>query len=213
MNQTPDVNLWTSTEHALDYLRHADTITHRVEGEAALLEFVPATARRILDLGSGAGRLISLVKTACPQAECIALDFSPAMLDALAKQFENDPRVRIVAHDLENALPALAPFDAVISSFAIHHLRHERKRSLYTEVFRLLSPGGVFCNLEHVASPTIELHHEFLTRIGFTPETEDPSNKLLNAETQLGWLREIGFTHVDCHWKWRELALMAGVKP
>jgi hypothetical protein len=79
-------------------------------------------------------------------------------------------------------------------------------------VFGLLNPAGVFCNLEHVSSPSARLHEEFLLRIGFTVETEDPSNKLLDFETQLGWLREIGFTDVDCQWKWRELALLVGVR-
>jgi len=205
-----NVNLWTSSDHALDYLGRADSIPHRAEGEATLLECMPATLQRILDLGTGDGRLLALVKRDHPNATAVALDFSPAMLDAAQKRFHGDSSIKVVPHNLETPLPELGTFDAVVSSFAIHHLVHQRKRALYAEVFQVLRPGGVFCNLEHVASPTLELHAEFLRRIGYSSETEDPSNKLLDMEIQLGWLREIGFVEVDCHWKWRELALLSG---
>ena len=56
------------------------------------------------------------------------------------------------------------------------------------------------------------MHAQFLKSLGWTPESEDPSNKLLDMETQLGWLRAIGFADVDCYWKWRELALLVGFK-
>jgi tRNA (cmo5U34)-methyltransferase len=208
---SPEVNLWSSAEHALDYLRRADSVPHRVEGEATLLEFIPPSPGRILDLGSGAGRLLALVKAARPRAEFVALDFSATMLAELRRLFDKDRGVTIVAHNFDEPLPAIGRFDVVISSFAIHHVRHERKRAMYREVFAMLEPDGVFCNLEHVASPTLALHRAFLNALSW--ENEDPSNKLLDLKTQLAWLREIGFEEVDCHWKWRELALFAGTKP
>lgn len=214
MTKSPDVNLWSSAEHALEYLRRADSIPRRTEGESTLLGFVSPQAKRILDLGSGGGRLLALVKAARPEAQFVGMDFSPAMLDAVQKRFAGDEHVTIVAHDFAQPLPtAIGRFDCVVSSFAIHHVPHARKQSLYGEIFEFLVPGGVFCNLEHVASPTVTLHYQFLEKLQTLPKDEDPSNKLLDLETQLAWLRQIGFTDVDCHWKWRELALLSGVKP
>jgi tRNA (cmo5U34)-methyltransferase len=209
----PDVNLWSNAEHSKGYLERADSIPHRREGEATLLEFLPERVGRFLDLGSGGGRLLGLVKAARPNAEAVAVDFSAAMLEVLRDAYRGDAKTSIVEHDLSTPLPELGKFDAVVSSFAIHHVTHERKRSLYREIFGVINPGGVFLNLEHVASATPRLHESFLTQLDLTPETEDPSNKLLHLELQLSWLREIGFTDVDCHWKWRELALLAGITP
>ena len=206
-------NLWKSARHALDYLKQADSIPHRAEGEAVLLDCVPATASRILDLGSGDGRLVGLLKLERPQAKIIAFDYSPVMLKALRRNFAADPSVTVVEHNLDRPMPDRGVFHAIVSSFAIHHLGHERKRALYAEVYSAMAPGGVFCNLEHVSSPTPALHEHFLSQIGISPENEDPSNKLLDVQTQLGWLRGIGFVDMDCYWKWLELALLVGRKP
>ena len=207
------VNLWTESAWAQRYLRERDDLPHRMEGFAALMELLPGTPRRVLDLGTGDGFTLGLVRDVYPDAGGVGVDFSAEMLALARERFAGDPGVEIVEHDLDRPLPDLGRFDLVVSSFAIHHCVDERKRALYGEVFRALEPGGRFLNLEHVDSATPQLHVEFLAAIGKTPAEDDPSNKLVAVHTQLAWLREIGFVQVDCHWKWREIALLAGVKP
>ena len=206
-------NRWTLDEHALWYLSRADSIPHRVEGEAEFVAHLPAKLGRVLDLGCGDGRLMALVRAARPGAWGTAVDFSPAMLDAVSERFAGATDIEIADHDLDVPLPELGRFDAVVSSFAIHHVDDRRKQELYQEVFDRLLPGAPFLNLEHVASPTLRLHECFLAELGMVLADDDPSNLLAPVEAQLEWLRAIGFEDVDCHWKWREMALLGGVRP
>jgi tRNA (cmo5U34)-methyltransferase len=91
---------------------------------------------------------------------------------------------------------------------SMHHLTPDRKYSLYKEIYDILNPNGIFCNLYSVSLPSEKHHICFLYAIGFTPETESKSDNLLSMETQLGWLKNLGFKDVDCYWKWLEMALM-----
>ena len=205
---------WTEREQVDRYLGHAETFPRKPEGERVLLDHVPLTTRRILDLGTGDGRLLALLRVDRPASEGVAVDVSEPMLERARERFDG-AAVELLRHDLSEPLPDVGRFDAVVSSFAIHHLEDERKRALYAEAFELLEPGGVFANLEHVASPSERLHRRYyaeLARLG-GPDWEDPSNRLVDVETQLRWLREIGFDDVDCYWKWLEMALLIGVKP
>jgi SAM-dependent methyltransferase len=205
------VNRWVEPEWAKDYLERRDSLPHRAEGHEVLHELLPDHLKRVLDLGTGDGYTLGRVLVARPEAVGIGLDFSTEMLTRARTRFGDDPRIEIREHDLDQQLPSdLGEFDLVVSSFAIHHCVPERQRALYGEVFERLVPGGRFANLEHVASSTPALHEEFLAALG---AQEDPSNKLVAVDTQLGWLREIGFVDVDCFWKWRELALLSGRRP
>jgi tRNA (cmo5U34)-methyltransferase len=204
---------WVSAEHVGRYLQRADEYPRRAEGESVLLDHVPRGAPRILDLGTGDGRLLAHLRRDRPAMLGVGLDFSTLMLDRARERFAGDQRIELVEHDLTQPLPDLGRFDAVVSSMAIHHLEHDRKRSLYAEAFAALEPGGTFANFEHVASPTERLHLAFYAAIEEPLEDEDPSDRLLDVETQLAWLGDIGFADVDCYWKWLEMALLIGVKP
>src|SRR6202035_2005151 len=111
-----------------------------------------------------------------------------------------------------------------ISGFAIHHLSHERKRTLYQEIYGLLAEGGVFVNSEHVASPSPRLEQVFdeamtehlyqrrrdkgeavtleQVRRDFMEQPDRAANICALVEDQCHWLREIGFRDVDCFWKY-----------
>jgi tRNA (cmo5U34)-methyltransferase len=206
-------NLWSLEDHALSYLERADSFPHRSEGEGELLAHLPMPLGRVLDLGCGDGRLMAMVLAARPGAWGTAVDFSSAMLVRARERFSTHADVDVLHHDLDHPLPHLGTFDAVVSSFAIHHVDDRRKEALYREVHDCLAPGGTFLNLEHVASATPSLHEQFLAELDMTLDDDDPSNLLAPVELQLGWLRATGFAEVDCHWKWREMALLGGIRP
>ncbi|EAQ77391.1 class I SAM-dependent methyltransferase [Blastopirellula marina] len=206
-------NEWTKPEHSRAYLRRAKRQTQRQMGDETLLAELPPDCRRVLDLGCGAGHLLGLVLERFPEASGVGMDFSATMLEQAQLRFGDDPRVELIERSLDDPLPLLGPFDAIVSSFAIHHCSDARKQAIYEEAFAQLRPGGVFGNLEHVASPTVAMHERFLRELHIPLAEDDPSNQLLAAGTQLQWLCEIGYEEVDCYWKWREMALLIGKKP
>ena len=67
---------WKRSEHVDHYLELVDTVPHRADGESVLLEHVPLAARRILDLGTGDGRLLALVRADRPASVAVAVDVS-----------------------------------------------------------------------------------------------------------------------------------------
>ena len=200
---------WHDSDQVNWYLDRVGQLSPRLAGEAALREMLPPEPRSVLDLGCGDGRLTSLVLEDRPTvAQVIAVDRSPPMLDRARRRFGADGRVEVRAWDLADDLTSLGEFDLIVSGFAIHHLEDDRKQALFVEVARQLGPGGVFANLEIVASSTPVLHAEFLAAIGRT--ADDPEDRIVDVETQLIWMRDAGLADVDCMWRWRGMALLMG---
>lgn len=90
---------------------------------------------RVLDLCCGAGLIADAA--AARGAVATGLDFSPAML-AVARAAH--PGLDLVEGDAEATGLAAASFDAVVSSFGIHHV--PRPALAIAEAFRVLHPGG-----------------------------------------------------------------------
>jgi ubiquinone/menaquinone biosynthesis C-methylase UbiE len=195
--------------------------------------FVPQPARSI-DLGCGDGFLSRAVLSEFPTAHALLIDHSEPMLErARDAMTPFSGRCEIIHGDLADPLPGLVgdgPFDLIVSGYAIHHLPTARKRTLYAEVFGLLRPGGLFVNVEHVASATPELEAVFdgayidhLAAVTGRDRTQveaeyhnrpDKADNILEpVEAQVGCLREIGFEQADCCFKWLELAVFGGVRP
>ena len=210
----PDVrtSTWRDADKVDEYVGRIGRVAARAAGEVELVEALPATVERVLDLGCGDGRLIELVLGARPAArEAVGLDNSAPMIDRARQRFVDEPRVSVIAHDLDRPLPELGMFDVVVSGFAIHHLTHARKRALYAEATAVLRPGGVFVNLEVVECASPRLQQEFYERIG--RPGGDPEDILAAVEPQLDWMRAAGLVDVDCAWRWRGFAVLAGRAP
>lgn len=200
---------WSRPDRVIEYLGRE--IPHRGLAEGLLIAALPKSLERVIDLGTGDGRLLALVGDHRPTARGIGLDSSAPMLTRAAARVAGDNRFEVRFGDLAETLELQGGVDAVVSGLALHHLEHERKRSLFSEVFALLRPGGTFVNLDLVTSPSEQAHREFRELIGRIQD--DPSDRLAELGAQLGWLREAGFIEVDCPFKWLELALMVARRP
>ncbi|HET7391819.1 MAG TPA: class I SAM-dependent methyltransferase [Nitrososphaeraceae archaeon] len=104
---------WSNPQTALAYLNVADNLPHRSEGEAVLIAHLSENIKRVLDLGTGNGRLIKLIVENNPNIEAVALDVSPTMLESARDHFADEPKVKLTEHDLSQPLPDLDCRDCI----------------------------------------------------------------------------------------------------
>jgi tRNA (cmo5U34)-methyltransferase len=86
-----------------------------------------------------------------PNARPTLFDLTPEMLTIARQRLKPlGKRVKFVTADFAKTAPS-KPYDAVVSALAIHHLPDSGKRHLFADIFKYLTPGGVFINADQVA--------------------------------------------------------------
>jgi len=107
----------------------------------ALLSLLPdLTGKAVLDLGCGAGdHCAEFVRRGA--ARVTGIDISEKML-ALARTQNADPRIEYRRLPMEELAALEGPFDLVASSLAMHYVQDYA--ALIRQVYRLLTPGGLF---------------------------------------------------------------------
>lgn len=132
-------------EEARDYdrdvLREADPIRAGYATTLAWVARAARGARSLLDLGAGTGNLTERCSGA---REALCVDVSKAMLERAREKLEGRT-VRFHHGDLLAYLEEHDErFDAVVSTYALHHLEEAEKEQLVELVAARLEPGGTF---------------------------------------------------------------------
>jgi tRNA (cmo5U34)-methyltransferase len=232
---------WFDPVYVKQWLDGQDGRTaERLRHFAMIRSLIPRSNResfRVLDVGGGDGWLAEVLLTRFSSASVTVLDQSEVMLGSARERLRSfGDRARTAQGDLRTAgwPEGLGLYDVAVSTIAIHNLGDpSRIRALYGEIFEILADDGCFLTLDYVRAPGDSVGG--LTRWASSdPEAgytlgyrrggqggggrggrerggREPEQRG-TLEEQLGWLREAGFSPVECFWKEFQTALFGGFK-
>ena len=245
---------WHSASYIQEWIGSytSDTRKAALRRIAHHIPFDPDEAIRVLDIGGGWGPVTAVVLEAFPHARVVLHDFSEPMLEeARGRLASYGDQVAYYQGDLMTSAWAAGlngPFDAVVSSLAIHNVRFpDRIKAIYEEIFPLVAPGGCFLNLDQIAAGEVAgdagrhaqrmaLRQQAFEATGqWKPLSEVAptagigrplrhsraseadlqriaAHEPATLANQLRWLREAGFTEVDCFTRERGSGLLAAFK-
>lgn len=123
---------------AVAWLLGERAVKRRLIEQAAI-----APGHDVLDLGSGTGTLVLLVKELCPAARVSGVDIDPRIL-AIARRKVAAAGVDVQLVEGSATDPPFPPasFDRVLTTLVLHHLTTPQKREALAAARRLLRPGG-----------------------------------------------------------------------
>ncbi len=179
----------------------------------------------VCDLGCGNGAATEALLKHADTITATLIDPSNSMLESAKEKLSRYKKITYLKasfHDLLNKTADPGAHDMFVSAQAIHHLETDEKAMLFRLIYEKLSPVGMFINIDVLKPPTEELEaayfstwanqmRELMDRhgvSGFEPEdviarykSPESANRPDTLETQLGALKDAGFSGVDCYFK------------
>jgi ubiquinone/menaquinone biosynthesis C-methylase UbiE len=151
---------------------------HELEALVGELGLPRDEPRRVLDVGGGWGPVTRCLLDRYPTATVVLQDFSDPMLERAAANLAGDlDRVRFLQADLRDPTwldDVDEPFDAVVSSLAIHNVRDAAViERVYRDLFGIMRPGSVFADLDLLEGHSLAERRSWLDRAGFAGVTVD----------------------------------------
>lgn len=146
---------------------------------------------RILDVACGTGRTLLQMATTLPAARLYGLDLSPYYLQVARKLLRDVADASLVAENAEHMPFCDDYFDAVTSVYLFHELPKNARRNVFSEMFRVLKPGGMVViqdSAQHVEAGEVAF---FLER--FADEFHEPFYRDYLRDGLESALAEIGF--------------------
>jgi tRNA (cmo5U34)-methyltransferase len=179
---------------------------------AGLIPAAPDQPIHVLDVGGGYGAVTAEVLERWPAAHVTLHDYSEAMVSEAAERLGRyGPRVTYRLADMNErdwADGLGGPFDAVVSSLAIHNVdAPELIERVYRDILGVLRPGGALLNMD-LLFPASEGLAELYRRDPTRHYNWDVRITPADVDSHLRWLRRAGFSDVDCVWKDLELGLL-----
>ncbi len=202
------VDGWIKNDATRDETRRV-----RLRGIARALPLDRGDTVRILDVGGGYGMFTGELLDEWPDAVVVLHDFSIPMTDEARTRLATFGD-RVTFHNGDLRDPAWTtgvggPFDAVVSSIAIHNVRDPAIiRRVYGDIAGLVKSGGTFINVDIVAVPGPLAARAYGRRQAVGRGAGEPAT----LAAQLRWLEESGFDESDCLWKEGLVACLAAYR-
>jgi len=132
----------TSAESFDQYMRRYPELYHRFA--SILRQYIRDENKplHLADIGMGTGILLEELTRQFPQAYCIGIDQSSAMINQAKQHLKKNQKIDIIQGTVE-ALPlASQSMDAVTCRFSMYSWNHPEKG--LQEIYRILRPNGFF---------------------------------------------------------------------